>query len=159
MDYDTRKALERLKKLEDEKEAEAAEKKFKADAELKRAKDELKKAQEEERDKAATKKAIEDWQRAEDLKKLKAKKEQEELDKKVEEQLTAKLVASGYTIAEIQKMLKGGEDDKSHHNEMILARERPTYIKIHTKYLLPETLEAYNLPWTYDVSFLSVSSS
>ena len=28
--------------------------------------------------------------------------------------------------------------------------ERPTYIKIHTRYLLPETVDAYRLPWMYD---------
>jgi hypothetical protein len=28
---------------------------------------------------------------------------------------------------------------------------RPTYIKINREYLSPETLDAYNLPWEWDL--------
>lgn len=30
------------------------------------------------------------------------------------------------------------------------AKARPTWIKVHTKYLLAETLDAYKLPWEFD---------
>ena len=43
------------------------------------------------------------------------------------------------------------EDDKRQVNERRIASLRPTYIKVHTKHLLPETLDAYELPWSYDV--------
>jgi hypothetical protein len=158
MDYETRKAMDKLKILEDEKADEEAQKKYKAAMEIKRAREQLEKAEAEEKRKEAAKKAIEDWQREEDAKKAKAKKEQEEVDKKVEEQLRGKLTRAGYSHSEIEKMLSKGEDDKAHRNEIILARHRPTYIKVHKKYLLPETLDAYQLPWSYDVSCLSVSN-
>ncbi|ERF70673.1 hypothetical protein EPUS_02539 [Endocarpon pusillum Z07020] len=174
VDYETRKALEKLKIFEEEKAAEEAQKKFKADMELRKAKEQLEKAEAEEKRIALEKKAVEDWQREkaeaeekrkalekkvveewqreQDAKKAREKKEKEELDKKVDEQFRAKLAEAGYSLSEIEDIInhKAERDEKKHVNEMRIARLRPTYIKVHKKHLLPETLDVYRLPWSYD---------
>jgi GATA zinc finger len=150
-DYETRKVLERLKILVEEKAEEEAQKRYKAGMEIKKAKEQLEKAEEEQKSKELAKKAIEDWQREEDAKKAKAKQEKEMQDKLIEERLRQELVDRKYTSEEIEQFLKKEKDaDRKHHNETRLARARPTYIKVHTKYLLPETLDVYDLPWSYD---------
>jgi hypothetical protein len=161
-DYETRKALEQLKIYEQEKANEEAQKRYKAEMEVKKAKEQLEKAEAEAAKKEAAKKAVEDWQREQDAKKAKAKKEKEELDKKVEEQLREALARKGYSPSEIDAWIKKEEDDKRHvvHiNEMKIARARPTYIKVHKKYLLPETLDVYQLPWSYDKVSVPLRSS
>ena len=161
-DYETRKALEKLKILEEEKAEEEAQKRYKAELEIKKAKEQLEKAEAEVRRKELAKKAVEDWQREEDAKKAKAKKEKEEQDKLVERRLRQELVDRDYTSAEIEAFMKrkSKDDDKRHINETRIAHLRPTHIKVHKKYLLPETLNAYRLPWAYDsVRFLFRSRS
>ncbi|ERF73256.1 hypothetical protein EPUS_03088 [Endocarpon pusillum Z07020] len=106
VDYETRKALEKLKIFEEEKAAEEAQKKYIADMELKRAKEHLEKAEAEEKRKALEKKAVEEWQREQDAKKEREKKEKEELDKKVEQRLRQELADRKYTPAEIEAFLK-----------------------------------------------------
>lgn len=174
VDYETRRAFEKLKIFEEEKAVEEAQKKYKADMELRKAKEQLEKAvaeekrkalekkaiedwqrekaEEEEKRKALEKKVVEDWQRQQDAKKAREKKEKEELDKKVDEQFRAKLAEAGYSPSEIEDIInhKAEHDEKKHVNEMRIARLRPTYIKVHKKYLLPETLDVYRLPWSYD---------
>lgn len=49
---------------------------------------------------------------------------------------------------------KQNHDEKKHLN---VARARPTYIRVHKKHLLPETLNVYQLPWFYEVSRLFTS--
>ncbi len=159
MDYETRKAMDKLKILEEEKAEEEAQKKFKIEMEIKKAKEQLEQAEAEKKKKDAAKQAIEDWQREEEAKKIKEKKEKEEQDRLVEERLRQKLVDSDWTSAEIEAFMKKNKhEDKKHANEVILSRARPTYIKVHKKYLLPETLNAYQLPWSYDVSCLDTLS-
>ena len=151
VDYETRKALERLKIFEEEKAAEEAKKKYKAEMDLKKAKEQLEKAEAEEKRKALEKKAVEDWQREEEAKKAKEKKEKEEQDKKVEQRLRQELADRNYTSAEIEAFLKKDKDaTKRVEHERRIAHMRPTYIKVHKKYLLPETLDIYGLPWSYD---------
>ncbi|KAF7507120.1 hypothetical protein GJ744_010933 [Endocarpon pusillum] len=175
-DYETRKQLEKLKILEEEKAAEEAEKKFKAEMELKKAKEQLAKAEAEEKRKALEKKAVEDWQkeqaakkeaeekrkalekkavedwkREEEARKAKEKKEKEEQDKKVEQRLRQELADRDYSPAEIEAFLKKDKAaTKRVEHERRIAHMRPTYIKVHKKYLLPETLDIYRLPWSYD---------
>lgn len=159
-DYETRKALERLKILEDERADKEAQKKYKDEMELKKAKEQVEKAEAEAKRKALDRKAVEDWQREEDAKKARAKKEKEDFEKKMEEHLRAQYTRAGYSPDEIEVLIhKGDEDQKRHVNETRLARARPTHIRVHTQYLLPETLDVYDLPWTYDVSSQSKSSS
>ena len=100
---------------------------------------------------ALTKKVVEDWEREKTKRKEKEKKTKEEQDKLVEEGLKERLREIGMLSEQIEAMLKGKEDDvKKYENEMRLARTRPAYIKVHKKYLLLETLEVYQLPWSYD---------
>jgi hypothetical protein len=156
VDYETAKALERLKIYEKEKAEEEAQKKYKAEMEIKKAKEQLEKAEAEKKEKELAKKAVEDWQREEDAKKAKAKKEKEEQDKAVEDRIRQELIDRRWTSAEIEAFLKKDKaDKKASRNEWQLDSLRPTYIKVHKKYLLPETLDVYRLPWDYDsVSWL-----
>jgi hypothetical protein len=158
IDYETRKALDRLKILEQEKADEEAHEKYKTEMEIKKAKEQLKKAEAEKEAKELEKRAVEKWQREQDAKKAKEKKEKEEVDKKVEEELRARLMKAGNLSPRqiddlIHNSKKDDHDDRRHINELRIAVSRPTYIKVHKKHLLPETLEVYGLPWTYDVSF------
>lgn len=135
---------------EDERMEEELERKYKAEMELKKAKEQLEKAEAEEKRKADAKKAVEDWQREEASKKLKEKKEEEEIKKKVDEHLRRKYAEDGYSPDEIEAKLNEEEKAKTRHiHETRIARLRPTHIKVHTRYLLPETLDAYGLPWEY----------
>ncbi|OJJ37874.1 hypothetical protein ASPWEDRAFT_39598 [Aspergillus wentii DTO 134E9] len=51
--------------------------------------------------------------------------------------------AAGYTTDQIETIL-----DRQH--SLKHEPEGPTWIKVHRKYLLPDTLMAYRLPWDWD---------
>jgi hypothetical protein len=151
VDYETQKKLERLKILEQEKAEEEAHEKYRAELEIKKAKEQL----EAEKKKDQAKKAVEDWQREQDIKKAKERKEKEDQEKLVEERVRQVLLGGSYTSAQLE--LASSEihvHDRRHINETRIDLLRPTYIKVHKKHLLPETLEVYGLPWSWDVSCL-----
>jgi hypothetical protein len=151
IDYETRKALEKLKIMEEEKEREETHRRLKAEMEIKKAKEELAKAEAEAKRKADQKKTIEDWQREQDAKKAKEKKEKEQIDKMVEEGIRNKWRQSGLSEEQIDVLIKGEEKNKRRAaNELMLQGDRRTFIKVHKKHLLPETLSVYGLPWSYD---------
>ena len=52
-------------------------------------------------------------------------------------------------IAELRK--KKAEVEKKAQNVMAINLSRPTWIKVKRKWLLPETLDHYYLPWEWDV--------
>lgn len=139
--------MEKLKAFEEGEAAEQARKKFKAEQEIKRAKEQLEKAEADAKQKALEKKAIEDWQRAQAAKEAREKKEKEELDKKVEEEVRKKLC--DYDL-ETDVHRRGEDEDRRYANEMRIARLRPTYIRVSREHVLPETLDAFDLPWEYD---------
>jgi hypothetical protein len=132
-----------------------AQEKFDAELEIKIAKEQLEKAAGEEERKEIAKIAVEDWQREEEAKKLKIK-EEEELDNKLDEELNVKSTRMNSFSAEVERVLtKDQDDDKKDTNGLQIIGLRPTFIKVHVKYLLPETLDVYQLPWAYDsVSYL-----
>lgn len=151
VDYETQKKLEKLKLLEKEKADEEAHERYKAELEIKKAKEQL----EEARKKEQAKKAIEDYHREQDIKKAKEKKAKEEQEKLVEERVRQVLLGGTYTSTQLE--LANSEihvHDRRHINETRIDQLRPTFIKVHKKHLLPETLEVYGLPWSYDVSTL-----
>ena len=58
--------------------------------------------------------------------------------------------------------MKGKREKRPGDREWAIDLSRPTYIKVNRKYLLPDTLDAYQLPWEWDKvsrSYLSASSS
>lgn len=132
-DHETRKALERLSIFEREKAEEEAQERYKAELEVHKAKEQLKK----EKEKELAKKAVDDWHKEQAAKKEKARKEKEEQDKLVEERLKELIGSDAY-------------EERKYVNERRLAHSRPTYIKVHRRYLLPETLNVFELPWSYD---------
>lgn len=124
---------------------------YKTELEVKEAKEQLEKAEPEAKEAALAKKAVEDWERKQVEKEEEEKKEKEELDKLVVEKLKERLREEGLPPEQIEAIVKGRDcDAKKHEYEMRLARGRPTWIKVHKKYLHPETLEVYQLPWSYN---------
>ncbi|CRG84892.1 hypothetical protein PISL3812_02068 [Talaromyces islandicus] len=104
--------------------------------------------------------AVEEFKRAEDAKRLKELKEKEQKDREFRERLKSEL---GCSEEQIEKMLnkekkeeeKKEKEKKEKEKEndgklVILEPERTTFIKVHRKWLLPATLEAFRLPWDWD---------
>ncbi|KAH8697491.1 hypothetical protein BGW36DRAFT_378801 [Talaromyces proteolyticus] len=159
---------EEAKRLAHEAHLKEIEKREAIKAEKERIKKELrdeearKALEEEERKKEMMKleaQAIEKWKRNEEAKRMREIEEKKKKDDEFRERLKADF---GLTEEEIEKRLKKkDEDEKKKHGESGLVildpgREKTTYIKVHKKYLLPQTLEAYRLPWDWDnVSFPS----
>ena len=107
------------------------------------------------------KKAVEEWEAEEKKRKEKAKKAQEEADKEYNERMRKTLRANGYSEEEIDRMLKkaekkekGGQLVVAERHTKVVDLPRPTYMKVHTRYIDTYTLDTYDLPWDYDdVSF------
>ena len=63
----------------------------------------------------------------------------------------------GETIIQIQKESQYGDSDRNiQRNQQKVVRgtvtdtARPTYIRVHSKWLDPETVDAFGLPWEWD---------
>ncbi|EED24292.1 conserved hypothetical protein [Talaromyces stipitatus ATCC 10500] len=155
---------EEAKRLAQEKHLKEIEKREKIKAErdriIKEIKDEeARKALEEEQRKKELaelkRKAIMEWQQAEEARKLKEIEEQKAKDKEFRERLKLEF---GYSEEEIEKMLKKKHEQQEKKEEkkegaiVVLEppREKTTFIRVHRKYLLPATLDAYKLPWDWD---------
>jgi len=55
-------------------------------------------------------------------------------------------------LANVRFIVKmDGDDKKQSHAQQVMALARPTYIKVHRKYLDTETLNAYEIPWEWDL--------
>lgn len=75
-----------------------------------------------------------------------------EADEESRERVKKTFGQAGYDEESIEKMLKKGEKGQEHgHSKEIRIRDltRPTYTKVHHKYMSPETLDEYNLPWEW----------
>uniref|UniRef100_A0A093V6H5 Reticulocyte-binding protein 2 like a n=1 Tax=Talaromyces marneffei PM1 TaxID=1077442 RepID=A0A093V6H5_TALMA len=166
---------EEAKRIAQEKHLKEVEKREKIKAErdriIKEIKDEeARKALEEEEHRKEMaelkRKAIEEWKQAEEAKKMKEIEEQKARDKEFRERLRLEF---GYSEEEIEKMLKKKheqeekkEEKHEHHHHggggggggaiVVLEppREKTTFIRVHRKYLLPATLDAFKLPWDWD---------
>ena len=93
------------------------------------------------------KKAIEEWKQKELEKELKEKEQKAEADKLYQARVRAEFAAKGYSEESITKFLK---KEEKHKKKEVLDLSRPTYIKVDRKYLSPDTLDAYELPWEWD---------
>jgi hypothetical protein len=143
----------------------ASKRKSEVDADLILKLDKLKYLEEQERDREHAEdlkemeiqKAKELYEREHKEKQEKKKKEKEkekrekaEEDNKFEQRFKIQLMQAGYTEAQAEAVLQKKEENEKKHKNSNLSR--PTWIKVKRKWLLPETLDHYHLPWEWDVS-------
>ncbi|OOQ82736.1 myosin heavy chain, clone [Penicillium brasilianum] len=135
----------RLKQLE-EHEKEAAERE-----ELKQKIREEKGRGKEKKEQAMKAAAIEEWKLEQERIKQRQKEEAIKKDKEFRERLRLEF---GYTEEEIEQILnkkkKAEKEKEKKEKKEEIIEEKTTWIKVHRKHLLPETLLAYNLPWDWD---------
>ncbi|KAL2416818.1 hypothetical protein ABEF95_005688 [Exophiala dermatitidis] len=129
------------KQWKEEEEEENARKKKEREAILLEAKleEERKKKEAEE----LRQKILKDEKERQEKEKEKKKAEEEEFERKVKE----KFLKAGYSIEYIEEVL---HKKKAEQATLAIDLQRPTYIKVNRKYLHPDTLDAYNLPWEWD---------
>ncbi|KIW44335.1 uncharacterized protein PV06_05350 [Exophiala oligosperma] len=73
------------------------------------------------------------------------KAEEEEFERKVKE----KFMNAGYSPEYIEEILHKKKQEKA-NAALAIDLHRPTYIKVNRKYLHPDTLDYYGLPWEWD---------
>ncbi|KAK4940847.1 hypothetical protein LTR10_019119 [Elasticomyces elasticus] len=102
---------------------------------------------EEEKKKEEQKKLRERILREEEerIKKEKDKKkaEEEEFERKVKE----KFMSAGYSPEYVEEILHKKKQERA---TLAIDLHRPTFIKVNRKYLHPDTLDYYGLPWEWD---------
>ncbi|KKY27590.1 putative myosin heavy [Phaeomoniella chlamydospora] len=143
-----RKKLERLEEIEREEHEEHMRRELKRKLRLERLEAEAKAREEEEDEKERRKQYIADWKREEAEKKEKEKKKKEQEDREFEQKVKEKFLKAGYSVDHIEAILKE-KREKKQEESLAVDVSRPTWIKVHRKYLHPETLEAYGLPWDF----------
>ncbi|KAL9015826.1 MAG: hypothetical protein Q9185_006793 [Variospora sp. 1 TL-2023] len=77
--------------------------------------------------------------------------EQKNDDRRLRAGLNDIYSAQGYSDERIQKMSKDDERERRKGQPMQpVDLVRPTYIRVHRKWIEPETLDAYDLPWEWE---------
>ena len=156
LDYE----IERKVKLAEELERNEAEKELQKRVEeqliIKQAKEEEAKAKKKKEEKEMEEKIIAEWQIKEKEKAEKAKKKKQEEDEEFRERVIKTFGAAGYSQEHLDQILKQG-DKGGKQEKKIMDLSRPTYIKVHRKYLSPATLDAYELPWEWDEVSLHIA--
>ncbi|KAL8944102.1 MAG: hypothetical protein Q9216_000693 [Gyalolechia sp. 2 TL-2023] len=172
-DLATVERMRKLEALEKKEEEEAARERAKQERLLAEAKAAAKKKEEEE----FKKRVLAEAERERYEKEMKEKKKKEEEDKIFKARLKDMYLAQGYSEESIEIMIKDAESKKkghgpppppppgphsphalSHDNAIMKVTDqmkvvdlnKTTYIKVHRKYLSPDTLDAYGLPWEWD---------
>ena len=140
--------MQKLHELEHKEHEEAARQQFERD----RIVAEAEKAKRDKELEAMKQLAIEEHNAKVLEEKMKKKQKEEEDEKAFNERMRLTLIKAGYSEESIEKTLKGkGEKgDKGDKSNKIVDLRRPTYIKVHRKYLSPDTLDLYDLPWAWD---------
>ena len=142
------KLEEKMKKLEEleekEKEDMAREKREEEKILTEFAKKEKKRKQLEE----LKKKAIEEYHIKQLEEEAQTEKEEKETDEDFRERVKKMFSQAGYNEESIEKILKRSEKGKGKEHAKDLTR--PTYIKVHQKFMSTETLDAFDLPWEWD---------
>jgi hypothetical protein len=152
LDAETIVKLDRLKVYEEEADREY-ERKLKEEIEIQKARELYEAEQKAKEYEELEKEYVERWKREETEKKEKEEKEKEEEDRKFEERFKIQFMQAGYTEAQAEAVLKKKkEKEKEKKNTIAIDLSRPTRIKVKRKWLLPETLDHYYLPWEWDVS-------
>lgn len=144
--------MDKLKFLEEQEERREHERHMKEEMEREKMREIYEKEQKARKEKELQKEYVQRWQREEAEKKEKARKEKEEEDKKFAERFVLQLMDAGYSRSQAEKILqaKKMDQEKKEKNSMAIDLSRPTWIKVNRKYLVPETLDAYYLPWEWD---------
>ncbi|KAJ6108269.1 hypothetical protein N7523_009592 [Penicillium sp. IBT 18751x] len=95
--------------------------------------------------------AVEEWKLEQERIAQQKKEEAEKKDKEFRERLR---IEFGYSEEEIEEILKKKKEAKKEEKEEkkieVEETKKTTWIKVHRKHLLPETLMAYSLPWDWD---------
>ncbi|KAL4791283.1 hypothetical protein BDV19DRAFT_370768 [Aspergillus venezuelensis] len=106
--------------------------------------------------------AVEEWKLAEERRRIAEREAEERAEKEFRERLKEKY---GLTEEEVQKFIKKEEKKEKEKEEKKEKKEekkekedkkdeeeqrKATWIKVHRKHLLPDTLIAYQLPWAWD---------
>ncbi|KAJ5899087.1 hypothetical protein N7495_003831 [Penicillium taxi] len=151
---------EEMRQAREAEEARAKEAAMKAAAveEWKREQERIAKAQKEEaerRDKEFRDRLrVEFGYNEEEIEAILNKKKKDEADKAAKEKQEAEdkeKAEKEKEKAEKEKKEKEEEEEKKKKEELKIIEERKTtWIKVHRKHLLPETLLAYGLPWEWD---------
>lgn len=102
-----------------------------------------KKAEEKEKEIVAA------WKQKEREEKEKKEAEKKEFDEKYESRVRMDFLAAGYSESTIDSIIKK-KKDKEAQNRLAIEKARPTFIRVHTRYLDTRTLVHYDLPWEYD---------
>ena len=76
------------------------------------------------------------------------KKKRKKEDKIFQERMVATLTQAGYSDESIEKIIQGRGGKGN--GKKIMDLTRPTYIKVHRKYLSADTLDIYEIPWEWD---------
>lgn len=95
------------------------------------------------------KEIVDRYKQKEREKKEKEEQEKKEFDAKYEERVKLEFLAAGYSQSTIESIIKK-KKEKERDNRQAIDMARPTFIRVHTKYLSSATLEHFNLPWEYD---------
>ena len=150
-DSETEERLRKLKLLEKKEEEAAAQERFEEEQIIKAARKEKKLKEEIE----LKKRAVEEYELKKIEEAAKAKKKKEEEEEAFRERAYQTFGAAGYSKQSVEDILnKAEKGKKSKHSNQIMDLSRPTYIKVNKKYLSPDTLDEYDLPWKWDeVSF------
>lgn len=77
--------------------------------------------------------------------KEKKKAEEEEFERKVKE----KFMNAGYSPEYVEEILHKKKQERA-SSALAIDLHRPTFIKVNRKYLHPDTLDYYGLPWEWD---------
>ncbi|KAL8974685.1 MAG: hypothetical protein Q9197_001089 [Variospora fuerteventurae] len=77
--------------------------------------------------------------------------EQKNDDRRLRARLNDIYSAQGYSDERIQKMSKDGERERRKGQPtQPVDLARPTYVRVHRKWIEPDTLDAYDLPWEWE---------
>jgi hypothetical protein len=137
--------LEKLKMLEEEERKRRDQKRIKEEMERAKFQEAYDLAQKKKREKEL----LEEAQRDEDAKKAREAKQKQGEDRKFAERFIAQLLSLGYTEEQAKAMLQRRRD-REQGESISMDLTKPTWIRIHRKYLAIETLEFYSLPWEWD---------
>ncbi|KAL5332231.1 hypothetical protein BJX70DRAFT_384783 [Aspergillus crustosus] len=107
--------------------------------------------------------AVDEWKLAEERRRIAEREAAERRDKEFRDRLRFEF---GYTEEEIEDIVskkkkkekkeekkkeeKEEKEEKKERKEEELEQRKATWIKVHRKHLLPDTLIAYQLPWAWD---------
>ncbi|KAK5224799.1 hypothetical protein LTR72_004580 [Exophiala xenobiotica] len=104
---------------------------------------------EEERKKKAEKelreRILKDEEERQKKEKEKKKAEEDEFERKVKE----KFMNAGYSPEYVEEILHKKKQERA-SSALAIDLHRPTFIKVNRKYLHPDTLDYYGLPWEWD---------